>query len=206
MKINYLLVVCLLCSVIYSCQNPGQISNEATVNDTRPKDQIYYLDKVKADGDIYLYTSEATVKDSVKAAFDKYAVDSLKKIQSWVMIVDEVNDNEAFSSSVAKATFDLLNNPVYNLKLVAPIKIDSSVDTIANDNRTNFTYTIPKNPTTDFLKKQLEIIKTLKYHDTVMVSGSLTHLDDGKITFAPLFDTNWDVDILLTDIKIKGKR
>ncbi len=204
MKINFLFA-CLLCCIIYSCQNPGQISNEASVTDTRPKDQIYYLNKVKADNETYRFTPEATIKDSVKAAFDKYAIDSLKNIRSWEVVVEGIDDF-GLSSTVAKATLDIYNNPVYNLRLVAPIKIDNSIDTIEYYNRADFTYTIPKNPTDDFLKKQLAIIKTLTYGDTVLVSGSLTHVEDGKITFAPLFDERWNVDLLLTDIKKKGKK
>jgi hypothetical protein len=205
MKINYLLFACLLCSVIYGCQNLSQKSEEVTVKDTRPKEQIYYLNKVKADNEIYLYTSMATVKDSVKAAFDKYALDSLKKIQSWEMLVEGVDDT-GLSSSVAEVTLDTYSTPVYNLRLVSPIKIDNTIDTIAVDNRADFTYTIPKNPTDDFLKKQIAIIKTLTYGDTVIVSGSLTHVEDGKITFAPLFDEQWNVDLLITDIKKKGQK
>lgn len=205
MKINYLLCACLLCSVIYGCQNPGQTAEEITAKDTRPKEQIYFLNKVKADKEIYLYTSDAIKMDSVKAAFNKYAMDSLKKIQSWEMIVDEIND-KVVTSSVAKVTFDIYNTPLYNLKLVTSTKIDNPADTIAYEDRTDYTYTIPKNPTTDFLKKQLEIIKTLTPGDTVTVSGSLTHIKDGKINFAPLFDSYWDLDLLITDIKKKGKK
>jgi hypothetical protein len=201
MKINYLLFTCLLCSIIYSCQNPGQKAEEA--KDTRPKDQIYFLKKVKADRETHLFTSNAAVMDSVKAAFNKYALDSLKNIRSWEMIVDELNDNISSTSSVAEVTFDKYNTPLYNLKLVTSAKIDNPGDTIAYEDRTDYTYTIPKNPTDDFLKKQLEIIKTLKFGDTVIVSGSLTHVEDGKIDFTPLFDKRWDIDILITDIKKK---
>ncbi|GAB2983983.1 hypothetical protein GCM10027049_21870 [Mucilaginibacter puniceus] len=206
MKSNYLLFACLFCSVIYSCQNPGQTSNEATVKDTRPKDQIYFLNKVKADRETHLFTNNATVRDSVKAAFNKYAVDSLKKIQSWEMMVDEVNDNISSTSSVAEVTFDKYNTPLYNLKLITSAKVDNPGDTIAYEDRTDYTYTLPKNPTDDFLKKQLAIIKTLTYGDTVIVSGSLTHIKDGKIDFTSLFDESWNLDILITDIKKKGQK
>ncbi|WP_214072399.1 hypothetical protein [Mucilaginibacter sp. dw_454] len=71
-------------------------------------------------------------------------------------------------------------------------------------NRVDFTYTIPKNPKGDALKKQLTIIKTLNKGDVVTVSGALTHFDDnGKINFASFYDSYgpWNIDLLLSDIK-----
>ena len=171
--------------------------------DNRPKAEIAFLSRVLAESD-YNVTSNAASKDSHISAFNKYAVDSLKQIANWEMIVDEVNDNEFSSSTAGKILFS--DTEVYNVKMVAPVKIDRSIDTIAIDNEVEFTLTIPKNPKTDTLKKQLSVIQTLKKGDTVIISGALTHLDkNGKINFASFYDQMlpWNVDVLQTAIHKK---
>jgi len=169
--------------------------------DPRPLAEVNFLNRVKAESD-YEITSDAIKKDTHIAAFNKYALDSLKNITGWEMIVTEINDNELSSSSVMSKIG--LAGPVYNLKLTAPIKIDKSVDTLSVGNRVDFTYTIPKQPKGDALQKQLEIIKTLNKGDVVVISGALTHFDDsGKVNFASFYDAYgpWNIDLLLNDVK-----
>lgn len=212
MKFIKICSLLFLCSVFFSCQNNRKQSQTSTLNvlvenDIRPKDEIYFLNRVKIESD-YEITSNAVKKDNHIKAFNKYALDSLKKVTDWEMIVTEVNDMQNATSSFAEA-LGINNNPVYNLLLVAPIKIDNSVDTIAIDNRVDFTYTMPKEPKGDELKRQLTIIKTLNKGDTVIVSGALAHLDNKlKVNFASFYDETlpWNVDLLLTDIRKKGQQ
>ncbi|MGZ3755506.1 MAG: hypothetical protein ACXVAY_00845 [Mucilaginibacter sp.] len=175
------------------------------VPDNRPKDELYFLNRVKAEAD-YELSQNAVQKDMHIDAFNKYAKDSLKKIVNWEMIVTEINDNEFAANSVAKTLF---GNNVYNVELVAPIKFDKSVDTIAIDNRVDFTLTIPKKPKGDLVKAQLSTIQTLKKGDTVIVSGALTHLDDqSKVNFAEFYEhyQPWNIDLLQTEIHKKGNK
>jgi len=173
--------------------------------DRRPKEEIAFLNRVKAESDYHIQ-SNAAQKDMHINAFNKYALDSLKTIVNWEMIVTGINDDTMDATTVAKM---LLSSDVYNLQLVAPIKIDRSVDTIAIDNRVDFTLTIPKTPKGDTLKKQLQVVQKLKAGDTVIVSGALTHLDDkGKINFASFYDKSlpWNIDLLQTKIRKKGDK
>ncbi|MFD0792770.1 hypothetical protein ACFQZX_04035 [Mucilaginibacter litoreus] len=206
----------LLITTFFGCQNQ---SKEKAVNETknvqpqetldssdpRPKDQTYFLNKVKAESD-YDITSNSIKKDAHIEAFNKYAKDTLKEFKDWQFVVDEVNDNDYEANTVSKILgFNV--NPIYNLKLVAPIKIDNSVDTIAIDNRVDFTYTIPKSPKGASLKKQLMVIKDLNQGDTIIISGAVTHLDDkGKINFAPFYDQYlpWNVDLIVSEIRKKA--
>jgi hypothetical protein len=93
--------------------------------------------------------------------------------------------------------------------ITAPIKIDKTVDTIASDNKVDFTYTILKTPKSNDLKKQLTVIKKLSKGDTVIVSGAVTHIDNNlKVNFASFFDEifgTWAVDLLITDIHKKQR-
>ena len=180
-------------------------AEEKKADDERPKDQIHFLEKVKAESDVEV-TSNALKKDSHIAAFNKYVLDSLKNVKVWKFIVDEINDNSFDANSITKTMGN--GNEVYNLMLVAPIKIDNSVDSIAMNNRVDFTYTIPKNPKGAVLKKQLEIIKGLNKGDVVIISGALTHIDDnGKVNFASFYDQYqpWKLDVLVSDIQ-KGSK
>jgi len=221
MKPNAVFSLTLLSVIFCGCQNSGSSKasttdttisrvskSTATAVDNRPKDELYFLNRIKAESDNDV-TSNAIKKDIHITAFNKYAADSLNKIYDWEMIVTEINDNQLEASSLAKALFDLDNNPVYNLQLVSPIKIDKTVDTIAIDNRVDFTYTVPKNPKGDTLKKQLTLIKTLSKGDTVIVSGALTHIDNGgKVNFASFYDQYlpWNVDLLLKSIRKKSAK
>jgi len=203
---------------LYGCQNTAktsvdltttttttnQASSTTVIDDNRPKEELNFLNKAGAEYEDY--DSNAAQKDKRVADFNKYATDSLKKIAGWEMIVSEVNDENFSSNSFAKAFFDLDNNPVYNLELVEPIKYDKSVDTIGINNRVEFTYTLPKTPKGDSLKKQLALIQNLKKGDTVIVSGALTHIDDNlKVNFAAVFDKGmpWQVDLLATSVRKK---
>lgn len=200
------------CIIIGGCQNKKQaqqtdadssIFKDTTPvpdKDPRPAEETHFLNKVKAESD-YEITSDAIKKDTHIEAFNKYALDSLKKISNWEMIVTEINDDSSSSNSLISKLGN--GDPVYNLILIAPIQIDKSVDSVAINNRVNFTYTIPKAPKGDALKKQLEIIKTLSKGDVITVSGSLTHLDDnGKVNFASFYNSYgpWNVDLLVTDL------
>lgn len=212
MKFTQSLLSLSICILFVSCNSPASKQTTPTAatqdapaedTETRPKEQTAFLTRVKAESDFSI-GSNAAQKDDHIAAFNKYAKDSLKKITNWEMLVTNVNDNSLDESSFAKAMFG--SNEVYNLVLVCPIKIDKTVDTIAMDNRVNFTYTIPKSPTSEGLKKQLAIIKSLDKNDAVIVSGSLTHLDGNmKVNFEEFFNSYqpWNVDLLITDIRKK---
>jgi len=175
-------------------------------NDQRAQDELIFLNRIKAESD-YEITSNAAKKDVHIAAFNKYALDSLKKVSGWEMIVTEINDNRYDQNKTAKVIFG--GAPAYNLKLVAPIKIDKTADSIAVDNRVDFTVTVPKNANSEMLKAQLNVIKNLSRGDTVIVGGSITHLDEvGKVNFASFYDgmANWNLDLLATDIQKKASR
>lgn len=214
MKYIKLSVVFVISALIFSCQNPAQqqASNNSTpkpkepaYTDTRPKDEIYFLNKVKAESDDEV-TSDAVKKDTHISAFNKYAADSLKNIVNWEVIVTDINDHTRQASSTAKAFLNIDSNPVYNFIFVAPIKIDKGVDTIAIDNRVDLTYTILKQPKSEALKKQLAMLKNSSKGDTVLISGAITHLDAAmKVNFADFYEdfTTWNVDVLLTDIRKK---
>jgi len=175
-------------------------------NDQRAQDELIFLNRIKAESD-YEITSNAAKKDVHIAAFNKYALDSLKKISGWEMIVTEINDKNYDQNTTAKVIFG--GAPAYNLKLVAPITVDKKTDTIAIDNRVDFTVTIPKSANSEMLKTQLNIIKNLSRGDTVIVAGSITHLDEaGKVNFSTFYDgmANWNLDLLATDIQKKSSR
>lgn len=206
-------LIALLSIAICGCENqsPKQTTGAdstlfkdttpAPPKDPRPVAEVNFLNRIKAESD-YEISSDAIKKDTHIAAFNKYSLDSLKNISGWDMIVTEINDNELSENSAMSKIG--LAGPVYNIKLTAPIKIDKSVDTLSIGNRVDFTYTIPKQPKGDALRKQMEIIKTLSKGDVVQVSGALTHLDDnGKVNFASFYDSYgpWNIDLLLIDIK-----
>jgi hypothetical protein len=212
MKFNKIYPALVICIIAFGCQNnkqqttaadPGIFKDTSPIpdKDPRTKEETHFLDKVKAESD-YEITSDAIKKDTHIEAFNKYALDSLKNITNWEMIVTDINDNYASSNSVIAKLGN--GSPVYNLVLTSLIKIDKSVDSVAIDNRVDFTYTIPKSPKGDALKKQLAVIKTLSKGDVILVSGALLHLDDnGKVNFASFYSTYggpWNVDLLLTDV------
>ncbi|RFZ85697.1 hypothetical protein DYU05_08900 [Mucilaginibacter terrenus] len=203
-------ITLLSCFLVTACGNQtkkntrDQVSSETGDVDPRPADQVKFLNKVH-DNSAYEVTSNAAIKDAHITAFNKYALDSLKDFKNWEFIVSEINDNTYDANTVSKL-LGFNNNPVYNLKLVAPITIDKTVDSIAIDNQVRFTYTTLKTPKGAELKKYLSVIKNLKKDDTVIISGAITHLDEhGKINFSNFFDDNmpWDVDLMLTDIHKK---
>ena len=216
MKCIKSLLAILLSITLFGCQNRlkekvtsanqnVQPQDSKDISDPRPKDQVYFLTKIHADSN-YDVTSNSIKKDAHIEAFNKYAKDTLKEFKDWEFIVDEVNDKSYDANTVSKVLgFDA--NPIYNLKLVAPINIDNSVDTISIDNRVNFTCTIPKSPKTAQLKKALMVIKDLNKGDIIIVSGAVTHVDDkGKINFASFYDQDlpWNVDLMVSDIRKKG--
>jgi hypothetical protein len=210
-------IVILLSISFSACQNQNhsqkqdqQVADTKLNTDagTRPKEEGHFLNKVLAESD-YDVTSNAIKKDEHIKLFNKYALDSLKEIKNWELIVTEINDNSADASSIVKTLGNANAAPIYNLKLVAPIKIDNSVDTIAIDNRVDFTFTTPKDPRNENLKRIVNTLKTLNKDDIVIVSGALTHInEEGKVDFAPFYDSYspWDVDILLSDISKKVKK
>lgn len=210
--------IILLSTTLFACQNRDQKTSKNAYSDvavktdsdhdSRPKEEISFLNRVKAESD-YEVTSNAVKKDAHIKAFNKYSLDSLKNIKDWEFTVTEINDASSDANSFIKMLGDLDNNQIYNLVLVAPIKIDNSVDSVAIDNRVDFTYTIPKNPKNAVLIKQLSILKTLQKGDVVIVSGALTHLDDNsKVNFESFYDQYgpWNVDLLLTDIRKKADK
>ena len=208
MKLTHLSLAFLLSIIFYGCQPPGNSSNLNTaedVKDTRAKDEIYFLNKVKKETDTISYFN-AIQKDSLIKAFNKYAIDSLKKIQSWEMIVTGTSDDMGSATSIAQQLYDM-DDPIYNVSFVAPIKIDRSTDTIASDNRVDFVFTVHKNSKDVLEKKRLEMIKNLNEGDTVLVSGGLTHLVHGKFDFSKALDgsTNFKYDLLANEIKKKTK-
>jgi hypothetical protein len=202
----------LMCVTTWGCQSNTKSQTSAADStlfkdttplpekDPRPAAEVAFLNKVKAESD-YDIASDAIKKDTHIEAFNKYALDSLKKISAWEMIVAEINDDELSSNSVMSKIG--LAGPIYNVKLTAPIKLDKSVDSIAIDNRVDFTITILKKPNGEVLKQQLAVIKTLKKGDVVIVSGALTHFDDdAKVNFASFYEqySPWNIDLLLTDL------
>ncbi|QHS56071.1 hypothetical protein GWR56_11195 [Mucilaginibacter sp. 14171R-50] len=211
------LLAVVLSITLFGCQNQTkekainanknvQTQDTKADSDLRPKDQIYFLNKVRAESD-YSITSNSIKKDAHIEDFNKYAKDTLKEFKNWEFIVDEVNDNRSDANTISQI-FGWDENPIYNLKVVSPIKVDNSVDTIAIDNRVNFTYTIPKLPKGAPLKKQLTLIKDLNKGDTIIVSGAVTHFNNkGKIDFATFYDQDlpWNIDLMVSDIWKKGK-
>ena len=211
MKLITLTSIIITCTIFFGCDDIAKKPIQDQDNtDNRPKDEIHFLKKVQDETDASVKENSAQ-EDLHIAAFNKYAIDSLKKVKNWELIVTGVDDDASNSNSFAKALFDLNNNPVYNLMLAAPIEIDRSVDTIAISNRVDFTYTILKKPKGDTLKQQLTLIQQLKKGDTVIVSGALTHLDNLKVDFSSFYNPyettgNWNVDFLITDIHKKTKK
>lgn len=209
------LLAVVLSITLFGCQNQSKekainanknVSQDTKVDsDPRPKNQIYFLNKVHTESD-YSITSNSIKKDAHIEAFNKYAKDTLKEFKNWEFIVDEVNDNRSDANTISQI-FGWDENPIYNLIAVAPVKIDNSVDTIAIDNRVDFVYTLPKSPKGASLKKQLLVIKDLNKGDIIIVSGAVTHLDNkGKINFASFYeqDLPWNVDLMVSDIRKKA--
>ena len=214
MKLTHLSLAIIFFVALHSCQNSGQ--NQTAINsttslttnnvpDTRAKDEIYFLNKVKTGTDTLTYMNSFQ-KDSLINAFNKYAIDSLKRIQAWEMIVTGTSDDMGSATSIAQQLYDM-DDPIYNVSFVAPIKIDRSTDTIASDNRVDFVFTVHKNSKDVLEKKRLEMIKNLNKGDTVLVSGGLTHLVHGKFDFSKALDgsTNFKYDLLANEIKKKTK-
>ncbi|TWR25734.1 hypothetical protein FPZ43_15725 [Mucilaginibacter pallidiroseus] len=213
MKISFNLFVFLIAILVVSCQNTGNKHTgsslaqpaDAKVVDMRPAAQVAFLNKIEA-ASAYEHQSNAIAKDQSITAYNKYAKDSLKNINDWVLQVVEINDNAYDVNSVIKVLGNTDDIPVYNLMLVSEIKDDPSTDTIGINNRVDFTYTIPKNPKTDELKNNLKIIKSLKAGDMVVVSGSLMHVNEkGKLDYAAFFENSmpWNVDLLIKSIRKK---
>jgi len=200
MKSSLFHTMLLLNILLISCQPQRNA-------DTRPKSEISFLHRVKNEGEFSGKVENVAQQDAHIKSFDKYAADSLKNIQDWKMIYIGVNDNSIKSNSIASA-LGINNAPCYNIELVAPVGLIRSEGefghNIAEENRVNFTYTLLKSPNDANLEKRIELIKTLKEGDTVVVSGTLTHVDlAGKTTFAPLFVDGgyWNVDLLATKLE-----
>jgi hypothetical protein len=108
---NKIGLIILLVMMTFGCQNnkpqtttaaDSTLFNDTTPvpdKDIRPTAEVNFLNKIKAESD-YDITSDAIKKDSHITAFNKYALDSLKNISGWEMIVTEINDNENSSNSV----------------------------------------------------------------------------------------------------------
>lgn len=198
-----------------ACQNADQkVASSVAANstygsvDSRPQDQIHFLNKVQ-DNSLYNIPSSAIAKDDAIAMFNKYAADSLTNIKNWQFQVVEINDASYDVNSVFKSLGNG-DKALYNLLLIAPVKIDNSVDTIAINDGIDFTYTTPKNPKDEHLKKILATLKTLSKGDIVIISGAVTYVNDkGKVDFSPLFDDPlkiWNLDVLITDIRKSPKK
>jgi hypothetical protein len=214
MKAIKVLSILIACSLFFACgpaDKKQSVSSATAVSspansDTRPKEQIAFLNKIHAESD-YEIQSDAIKRDAHIAAFNKYALDSLKNIKNWEFKVTEINDSRYQVNSVMQVMSDTYSTPFYNLLLVAPIKIDNSVDSIAINNRVDFTYSTPKTPTNALLKKNLAVVKTLSKGDIVVISGALMHVnDEGKVDFSKFYDETsfvWNFDVMITDIRKK---
>ncbi|HVT63115.1 MAG TPA: hypothetical protein VHD33_06495 [Legionellaceae bacterium] len=199
MKSFFPIAIILLFAFLTGCEPVNRTP------DTRPKEEIAFLNRVNAEGEFTGTHVNSVLQDAHIKAFDKYAYDSLKHISNWKMIFLSVDDDQANTNSVA-SVLGINANPCYNVRLTAPINLIKSEDEFGNNisygNRVDFTYTVLKTPNDTNLEKRIELIKDLKMGDTVLVSGALTHVNgDGKPSFAVFYidaGTKWNVDLIAT--------
>lgn len=196
-------------ALISSCT---QTTQRSAKTDLRPKDQIAFMSKVNSIQNNFGISTNAALKDSITSGFNKYALDSLRSVKDWHLIVNEIDQSPEFSSSFAKAMYDLDKDPVYNIRLYSVIKdfetIDPRLDSInaPQADVVYFTYTIRKDERESNLKNHLSLIKTLKTGDTLLVSGSITHIGENlKPDFSEVIEesSSWELDILPTELKKK---
>ncbi len=197
--------------LISACADNINSKKSINLADNRPKDQISLMNRINSIRDDYFNTYENSAKLDMKIdSFTRYALDSLKDIKNWVVVINEINDNPYSANSFANGFYDLNSTPVYNLILYSTIKnydkVDASLDSINHPQAdvVFMTYTIPKQPKGDILKKQVELIKTLNRGDTLLVSGGITYINKKlKPDFSKFFKDSgeWYLDLLATDIK-----
>ena len=199
--------------LISACARNTQSKKHIDLVDNRPKDQISFMNRISSIKDDYVNTYGNSAKLDMKIdSFTGYALDSLKNIKNWVVVVNEINDNPYSANSFANGFYDLNSTPVYNLMLYSTIKnydkVDASLDSINHPQAdvVFMTYSILKKPKGDILKKQVELIKTLNWGDTLLVSGSITYLNEKlKPDFSKFFKDSgeWQLDLWATDIRKK---
>ena len=196
-------------SMMFSCNDPSSQAKESSafgsVDNTLPKDEQQFFNKVKAEKDWNLLANPIQ-RDAHIAAFNKYALDSLKKIHSWEMSIEEINDKSMYANSFAHALFNLDTEAVYNVDLIIPETLDPTKDSL-DTHTMHFTYTILTHAPTAPLQRQLAVLQSLHVGDDVIVSGSITHIDENlKPNFATFYidSTPWNLDLLITDIKKKN--
>lgn len=193
--------------VILSC-NQSLKNKAVSVSDDRPKSQLYFNHMVDSLSNDYQTTNNSAKADLRYEEFKKYALDSLKEIKDWVVLVNEVSDYVGDANSTAPLRMDL-SKPIYNLKMYSVIrmydKINPSLDSVnlPQGDVIFLTYTTPKSPKD---KKFIDLIKSVNNGDTLLVSGSLTHINqDYKIDFKDMMKTGyaWNFDLLASEIKKK---
>lgn len=216
MKFFKLYALLAVCISISACQNPvkptasSAVTKSAepvpVVTDTRPKAQIAFLQKVKANSGLNSPV-DATQKDEAISSLNKFVTDSLKDIKNWEFTVTGINDNPEEANSLVTVLGNAHAQPIYNLGLVSEFEQDTKADSIAIDNRLDFTYTTPKKPKNAKLTEILKVIKSLRRGDKVLVSGAIMHINDkGKVDLSEYFDDSlltWNLDILISDIHKK---
>lgn len=177
--------------------------------DNRPASQLSLMRKLGAlDGRMAELSTNAVLADNVADSLTKFALDSLKEVKEWELIVQEITEDSYGMSKLGELLY--AGRPVYNLKMISLFDTTlPKADTLAIGTYVFMTYTIPKYVEGDDLKKQLAAIKSLSPGDTVLVSGSITMLNDQyKADFSPMVKTDHtfgkSLDVLLTDIKKKN--
>ncbi|HEY5325922.1 MAG TPA: hypothetical protein VIJ27_02895, partial [Mucilaginibacter sp.] len=114
-----------LAFALCSC-NINEQGTNGTQLDTRPKSQLLFnhiVDSLSEDS----YSTNAAKTDVRVQWFNKYALDSLRNIKNWQVIVNEVSENTNDASSVAKQLLDL-SKPFYNLKMYSVIKMYDKIN------------------------------------------------------------------------------
>lgn len=205
--------ILLLALVAMGCGQPSKKAETIDPLSTGPASEIKFLKLVDSLRDDNLSTDGNAIKTDKKIQdFNKYAVDSLKEVKDWIVVVNEVNDSPMGASSTGALLFNV--DSVYNLRMYATIRnftekeFDKSLDSLNHPQAdvVFLTYTVPKAPTDEKLKKHLDIIKKLSMGDTLLISGAVTRLNkDLKPDFSELIKSygEWEVDFLATDIKKK---
>lgn len=186
--------------------------NKQKVTETRPASQLKFNKIVDSISHDYSTIDNAAKMDERVSFFNKYAQNELKDINNWEVVVNEVSDDNYSKSSFADAILDP-NLPVYNLKMYSVIrmydKIDKSRDSLnlPQGDVIFITCTVPKQEKQSKNGKSwLNVVKNASNGDTLLISGSITHIDENlKPDFRSLIseDGYWNVDLIPTEIKKK---
>lgn len=121
--------------LISACTTNTDSKKFINLVDNRPNDQISLMNRISNISNDYSNTYGNSAKlDMEIDSFTQYALDSLKSIKNWVMIVNDINDNPYSANSFANGLYDLNSTPVYNLILYSTIKdydkVDAAMDSI----------------------------------------------------------------------------